>query len=511
MNAPDQPGWESAKQRTRRIALDYYRSWTRLDWAKRGCSALFGLLTAVYVLWTIGGWLVGSEGASKQFSPGPVAGVHQAWNGKCSACHVQFAALRADAEGTRWMLGLFTPQIIAADGTLANPPPAEALGSNRQCLHCHMKNGADHHPLTGSAVELAPQEATCAGCHFDHQGIDADLNRVANEKCTNCHGKLKTYDSTQHNVSAFNVAGHPPFALPATDPGNIKFNHAQHLLPWQMKWEPRAGEPPPSLKMQLVCADCHQFDEAKMRSESGSEFGQVAAGAYSLPIRYEDHCASCHRGDLQVAGGQIPHGLKAAEVREFLAGVVGRESADTAKLSPNQPIPGKKPGDNLAQERDASVQRRLDAILPTLWSPDEEFAPKHEAHCAKCHRFDTPPAAGQMPAVLAANIRSFWFQHAKFDHATHRAVNCADCHPQAEAPPAAATGDIPLDDHLVMIPPLETCVKCHAPGKARDDCAECHRYHAGNWQPHGPGHARRAAGQQDFSDFMRGFPAAGVK
>jgi hypothetical protein len=62
-----------------------------------------------------------------------------------------------------------------------------------------------------------------------------------------------------------------------------------------------------------------------------------------------------------------------------------------------------------------------------------------------------------------------------------------------------------LRDHeRVFLPTRQICAGCHAPGHARSDCAECHRYHAIDQPPHGVGSGVRAAQMRKSAEqYMR--------
>jgi hypothetical protein len=60
------------------------------------------------------------------------------------------------------------------------------------------------------------------------------------------------------------------------------------------------------------------------------------------------------------------------------------------------------------------------------------------------------------------------------------------------------------DDNKVFLPNQAVCATCHAPGKARSDCAECHRYHAIDEPSHGVGSSVRAREMRmSAEDYMR--------
>jgi hypothetical protein len=61
-----------------------------------------------------------------------------------------------------------------------------------------------------------------------------------------------------------------------------------------------------------------------------------------------------------------------------------------------------------------------------------------------------------------------WLAQAKFNHAKHLNIACAQCH---DAVHSQDTADI-------LLPAREGCVTCHSPrGGVADTCAECHTYH----------------------------------
>jgi hypothetical protein len=99
-----------------------------------------------------------------------------------------------------------------------------------------------------------------------------------------------------------------------------------------------------------------------------------------------------------------------------------------------------------------------------------------------------------------------WFTSAVFNHTTHRALTCAECHSQVAN--SRRTGDVTL------LPGIAQCALCHRPsggqptaqgGGARTNCTECHRYHNGDHPGEGPGAAaRRGAGALSLERFLRG-------
>jgi hypothetical protein len=61
-----------------------------------------------------------------------------------------------------------------------------------------------------------------------------------------------------------------------------------------------------------------------------------------------------------------------------------------------------------------------------------------------------------------------WLAQAKFNHAKHASIACAQCH---DAVHSRDTADI-------LLPAKETCATCHSPrGGVVDTCATCHTFH----------------------------------
>jgi Cytochrome c7 and related cytochrome c/Cytochrome c554 and c-prime len=193
------------------------------------------------------------------------------------------------------------------------------------------------------------------------------------------------------------------------------------------------------------------------------------------PIKYEQHCRSCH--PLQLPGRSvavISHGLPAAQLEAAVMRSLAAdgEEKSAAVLSPQRPIPGKMPRPTLAGDLDPPPQLRSAQRLQEL----------RTNVCGKCHSWQPTRPAEVMPAAIPA----LWLAHAKFNHKAHRAAaKCEDCHAQAieKLTSADRLGKL-ADDDRVMIPNIDNCIRCHAPrneragtGGARFDCAQCHRYH----------------------------------
>src|SRR5262249_16441419 len=154
----------------------------------------------------------------------------------------------------------------------------------------------------------------------------------------------------------------------------LKFNHKIHLAPGQVidrdqekKWtlgqiadserERYRNQPwqiennKDSDPVRLDCRSCHQLDTGDFGFEKGklpealpaASVAARAAGAYFLPITYENHCKACHplTFDKQVVGKDnaplaVPHRLQPDEVHKFLWGAyadyyVSKQNPDIAQ------------------------------------------------------------------------------------------------------------------------------------------------------------------------------------
>ena len=121
------------------------------------------------------------------------------------------------------------------------------------------------------------------------------------------------------------------------------------------------------------------------------------------------------------------------------------------------------------------------------------------------------PAGGKWPAaefpqkIEPSQVPSVWYKHAKFNHASHRAMDCRSCHEQAYASTTHTD---------VLLPQIDNCKQCHGPARkeggkqvagVRHDCTECHSYHHGAAPLQGLGAAARDPKTPlSVGDFLRG-------
>jgi hypothetical protein len=428
------------------------REWIELDYVRRPSplarwrkyflllSWVGGIAAAVGLI----GWAVaGLPQPRTVYAGGPVSTAHAQFYDKCEFCHTETFA----TWGRLWR----------HDDARRSIPNATCAGK------CH--DGPPHHDTALGTLD-------CVGCHREHRGQPI-LASVADEHCTACHADLQTRSGEtkfDRHVRAF-PNNHPEFGQyrgePLTDPGTIKFNHQVHLKPGLL------GPDRKPLDKPLDCAKCHQPDPA---------------GGYMLPIRYDEHCKSCHPLSVQLSGTladkslqeaaerfrrqPAPHprkGQAAADVRNALRGrllTFARQPGILAKAKEeSQPIPmpgWQRAAPVLDKELDW-VNAQLHDIECTLFD--------HAGGCVYCHHETTRPdkRPDGLPGYAPPNLKDRWFPSSRFAHETHRLLGCLACHEKTAA--STKTSD-------VLMPVRAQCQQCHKPGGgARTDCVECHLYH----------------------------------
>jgi hypothetical protein len=465
----------TTKKLAQRIDLNYFKRPTPLKRAKFWLSLLLPLLALV--------WIADRSifKDARVYSSGRLSRAHAVLEKECAACHVQQA-------------GAF---------------PAKA--ADAACLDCH--DGPIHH----SWLNLSPPD--CATCHMEHRGR-ISLSSVSSESCALCHARLAT--QKWEHIESFQTS-HPQFeALKegAHDRGTIKLNHAIHIKPI------RRGPNGPNV--QLECGNCHRptavdadltYSDPKYRAATVSytnndEFLSVPAGGLRpskpasghelmAPVKFANACAACHllTFDKRFDEG-VPHDkpeiIHAFLLKKFSEYIAAHPDELREMQYPDRDVAG-RPLALRTQTLTASiwVAEHVNVAEELLW---------HKT-CFQCHsltelplqdtriaRWSTwlpngsvnqpmyvragtststwvlEPANVIFPQVAPANITLRWMPHAKFDHDAHRGFSCVSCH--AKAMTSTESGD-------VLLPSIETCKTCHAPGPnhAEARCSECHTYH----------------------------------
>ncbi len=200
---------------------------------------------------------------------------------------------------------------------------------------------------------------------------------------------------------------------------------------------------------KLTCATCHQPDVSGIRHE---------------PVTFAAHCQACHslQFDVRQPDLELPHGSPVA-VRAFLNSLP-TQYADAARRA------GVTNVEEFVTGRLAAL--RAEVIAGRDFESDVFFTADRRAPgtkspypgCVKCHEV----TAGTPPQVTAPRAEQRWLWGGEFNHATHRAIACVDCH---AAQQSKFTSDL-------ILPGKDTCAGCH--GKkagVASSCITCHNFH----------------------------------
>lgn len=442
-------------------------------------------------------------GDHRTFQARPVAAAHASFEQNCQTCH--------DRNWAVW------ERLTTLDNNVHSV-------SDARCQQCHAETNADHLRHAG-AVEVTMsahaglfEGQACAGCHQEHRGRTR-LTQTPDARCTNCHQQVT---SEVFELAFSQWDAHPDWSIfrapapgssgdtdhPATaqhasaqkviwdegaahDASAFHFNHHRHLAP-----ELPAGG---GQRRTLQCQDCHERD---------------AAGAYYLPIRYDQHCQSCHALGV-TATGPLPH-QSPDILRGLLLDRVSRHSADVGAASATRESP--LTNETVAAPPELAVTassieelRKIVAEWEVLLfggggaaSALEEPTPAGvvQATCVKCHVTEQGDAGEWR--ITPPRIPERWFAHARFRHDRHDALDCQVCHQRAgvhtdddivvsrndfyprlpeslREHPAIYASTTAAD---VLLPGIAVCKSCHGGGQtvsgagaASGACVECHAYH----------------------------------
>lgn len=458
----------TTKKLAQRIDLNYFKRPTPLKRAKFRLSLLLPVLALVWISWR------GLSGDHRVYSSGRLSGAHAVLEKECAACHLQQA-------------GAFSAK--AADSA---------------CVDCH--DGPIHHPVN----LIDGKHLACAECHTEHRGR-INIAAASDQACAVCHANLKTVIGVSlngpviHETRIRNLQdSHPEFAVvqpaggsPARDPGTIKLNHAIHVKPI------RRGPSGPNV--QLECGDCHRPPAAQgvVYSYNSSPFvpptnwtyadtrSLSAVPTYSegdvtlpvpavilpthqsmtgrelmAPVKFAKACSGCHSlaFDKRFYEG-VPHDkpevIHAFLIKKFNEYIATHPAELREMRDPGRDLTGKP------------LQAKTRVYTPKEWISARLFDAEEllwRKTCKQCHELAFRSKQDDLPTVEQARTTVRWMPHAKFDHDAHRGFTCASCH--AKALTSTESSDI-------LLPGIETCRICHAPGPEHADsrCSECHTYH----------------------------------
>ncbi len=370
----------TTKNLAKRIDLQYF---ARPHPLRRWRFLLSLAVPLIGVIWLLSHWVVSQE----PFASGPVSASHAAFVTRCNVCHA--------GEGGRY----FRPV------------------TEKACLGCH--DAPAHH---ATSVLFTP---TCGSCHQEHRSR-ARLIEVRDQACAECHADLKVRSGapTFQNVSRFEGTNHPEFYAKRagfTNPSKIKFNHQVHVALGGCD----ACHTPAGLE-ESIGKTAGGGPAAVARLRPGTPLNDIR-GAYMLPIKFADHCVSCHADKLEFDKSileSVPHTTPQAIHAEIMKHAAGK-AAQVATLE------------------------------IALWE-----------QCSFCHVLKETD--NELPEVVSPSLKTRWFEHAKFSHGVHSVFSCQSCH-------AAAANSQTASD--VLLPGIAKCESCHHPKGARSGCFECHSYH----------------------------------
>jgi hypothetical protein len=401
----------------------------------------------------------------KFINPGPLSTAHRQPRGgnrntasgedNCAACH------RSAVDSfPGWMDAAFGADPGPLDVlAFARPPSLQETPMDRACSACHRGHNFHHVRVN--------KNTSCLSCHQEHHG-DAGLQAMASLQCAKCHGNSDymagqaVTNGTAHGVSGRSRGfvssfskDHPDFALltsNASDSNSLRFNHQKHL----------SAEVVAADGGTLKCASCHEQD---------------ASGAYHKPIRFEQHCQSCHALQFDEANPQIhlPHG-QVEFVQAFLASLpeqyerFGREGqriterralASFVQTQMRRIEEAQITGQSLAQR----IFFNQDRSVPDRVGAEQGNRVAGFYGCAFCHHVTGNVAH---PLVEQPKTPDRWLARGTFHHRSHELVDCRSCH---QVDRSVNTSDL-------LLPGVSICATCHnAKSSPGESCVLCHQFH----------------------------------
>ena len=254
----------------------YPRNRNRIVWVSVALGALAGGILAVNLGFGAGGLVAN----------GTLSSAHAVLDTRCAECHVPF----------------------------------EGVGV-RTCSACHERFDDTLGAYTFNAHYVyvsrdrtrafgRENEVTCAVCHREHRGRQADLlATVSDARCASCH-EIDGFDD-----------GHPEFAFAAEampDDAGLSFTHVRHV---DLVLDDRDSE-----NVEVACLACHK------PTADAREF---------QPIRFDTACGDCHLTSGEESAELPVQPRRAPLVRAAGDGVVltlGVETLETvrARMGPGE-------------------------------------------------------------------------------------------------------------------------------------------------------------------------------
>lgn len=213
--------------------------------------------------------------------------------------------------------------------------------------------------------------------------------------------------------------------------------------------------------------------EAKPQKQASGDFDKLFAGGGLLGAE-EKEKASGEGPDVPAAQAQK---RAASSAEERMASGGWYRDEDALRYRPGG-------------HRDGFMRAWLDAAAGSPAFDALSDPKKIAGACTKCHSIDA--ASGGQTLVNWSPARGDPKQHSftVFSHVKHFSMlgekGCSTCHTldrKADYAAAFAARDPNRFASNFANIRRETCVECHTPAMAGDDCTRCHRYHVGEFSP----------------------------
>ena len=180
-------------------------------------------------------------------SPGGLSSNHANFETECSNCHEPWGGATSQKCST------------------CHEKTNDGTGIYSFAAHYLYRSG-DHRRVQTGGQRTADDERECSSCHPEHQGRDAAITVIPDEKCTPCHDFGSFED------------GHPEFAFAREvmpDDSTLAFTHVRHT---RFVYE-RLQKQSASVYLEKACLYCHNAEP------DGKAF---------KPLDFEAHCSDCH-------------------------------------------------------------------------------------------------------------------------------------------------------------------------------------------------------------------------
>lgn len=448
--------------------------------------------------------------AGALWSTGVSSSAHSAFVQNCADCHEKaFVSVKDDTCLTchAEVRHHADPERMEASAAARDPfkaglqMAAATFGKPAdRCTSCHVEhNGADG---------VIPQrQALCADCHRDLTAKvkDTPLRNVADfgrnhpdfkptltikpdasaplfmarwtigelDQARKARDAAAPKDAKAADCDGFDI-GKPNFrglAQPPSGDGSpgdnsgLVFPHAVHLDPKGCVTA-IAAKLPASAGYDsngLDCANCHKPDDG---------------GALFRPVEMERDCASCHSLVFETING-VDRELRHGQPVDVIASMLDfyQAKAVTFALEPGALAGARRRPGEAAQDRLLMLRQTAFASANAQAATRVRAIFSKGGACYGCHEIVEPANPGALDyGVKPVSLRDRFLPRGVFEHQSHAAQPCSDCH-------LAETSRSAVD---VLLPDVASCQDCHRGEKAASGvpstCVMCHGFHAEDGQ-----------------------------